>query len=254
MLHEPMSSHLRPFDRPGVGVFSQMPSKSQPAAHEKHQATLTKSDKVQQPCALGWFNPNDDYAQFAIQYINQLSRDELLEEFWKTDPFRCRYGELPDKLKPSRGRNDAFSFSHSFPKKMEGFRDWRHMNHTTTERDRRDYHRKLQSYSHTQTCELANKLAELHSVPQKHNRDLLKRPTKSDQLLSSLYMQLLSAIVVQSEHKERIAAERRVRQLEQELLQHKEHANTFTTYGVKRDAPDSDHLNGADNHAHRSKG
>ena len=171
-------------------------------------------DGVSWPRPMGWFDPNTDHARAAFKFVKHLSIDELHRAFYEVDGSRPLYGDQPIQKKASSTKGPE----------ANGHADLHHKQrqskptHKVNERSRRDRHSVLMSELHVRTPELAHLLGE-------EDQQLLdwkkagtsKGPGKYDQMFSDLYMHNLSAIVVQSEHNARRAAERRVEQLEQQL-------------------------------------
>ena len=171
-------------------------------------------DSISWPEPIGWFDPNTDSARAAFQFVEPLSTDERYSSFFKVDSSRPLYGDQPASKKGSSAKAVAVNEHVDLHHKKRQSKP----THKVNERARRDHHAELMSELHLRTPEVAHLLGE-------DDKQLLswkkagtsKGPGKYDQLFSDLYMHNLSAIVVQSEHNARKAAERRVEELERQL-------------------------------------
>ena len=166
------------------------------------------------PVLMGWFDPSAERAVTTIESVKGLDRDELLQTFFEVDSMRPLYGDIPTSKKTSPLKQNVTVGHRGVGNKVVQSKT----NHMESERDRRVLHFDFQSELHLRTPELAHQLAEKDLKMQEIKKSTSsKGPGKNDQFVSDIYMHHLSAIVVQSEHNGRIAAERRVEQLEQQL-------------------------------------
>ena len=186
-----------------------------------------------------WFDPTSRYAQVVQRRIQHLSTDELYAEFWRSDPDRPRYGveawkKEPTIPKPPKRQPSDWS-------KQDYSRKWRDYHHSQLEKERRDRHRVIQRTAHEMTCELANELAEHDgtAIPERRGpfKPPPKKPGKDQQLCANIYMQVLSARVVQSEHRSRKLAERQIHLLKAAL-----HDQLDSKLGTIRETDDEDQV------------
>ena len=150
--------------------------------------------------------------------VSHLSRDEMFAEFWKVKPNRLHYGSQPGKISKHHA---------SGARKLElGTQGQRHK---IAELFRKTRHRVCHRDLYIMTCQRARLLVEnddqcfMYRVSGGKNVGALhgskaasafKAPSKDDQLMASIYMQALSAIVVRSEHEGRIKVKRLAQELE----------------------------------------
>jgi hypothetical protein len=171
------------------------------------------------PVSMGWFDPTTQRAKATINHVKSWSPDELYHAFWVTDPLRCLYGDQTTVKKTSSSKSSSDPEHSAFTLKQQREQKSK-INHSANERNRRGRHFEYQWELHLQTPETAHRLAD-------HDKQLLslknsassKGPGKDDQFVSDIYMHLLSAVVVQNEHKIRTGLERKVEALEHENCQ-----------------------------------
>ena len=158
-----------------------------------------------------WFNFNSPIAQRVERAVSHLSRDGLYAEYWKATPNRLLYGSQQSRTK-----------KHT----IQGIKS----RHGAREAARRARHLHLQRSSHSMTNNISRSLSdddiyrplwalggERVRCTQGIGEASIKLPSKDDQLCSSLYMHVVSAFAVLSEHRGRREAEQRVEELERKL-------------------------------------
>ena len=165
-----------------------------------------------------WFRPHSRLAQRALDHVKDLSRDQLHNLYWQVDPDRALYGAASAVKAPTPAARPAGMPLTKWQQQQQ---------HKCVETERRDRARRCQHISHAGTCELANIMAEqgdvaecldLRSVVKPNKtKSSSKAPGKDDQLEASIAMQHLSGIVVRSEHAGRVAAERKVAELQERV-------------------------------------
>ena len=158
-----------------------------------------------------WFDFNSPIAQRVERAVSHLSRDGLYAEYWKATPNRLLYGSQQSRTK-----------THTIQgiKSRQGAR----------EAARRARHLYLQKCSHCMTNNISRSLSDddmcrslwayggerVRCTQGKREASTIL-PSKDDQLCSSLYMHVVSAFAVLSEHRGRKEAEQRVEELERKL-------------------------------------
>lgn len=171
-------------------------------------------DAVSWPRPMGWFDPTTDRARAAFKFVEHLSIDELYSALFEVDESRPIYGDQPVSKNASSTKGPATNEHADLHHKQRQSKP----THMVNERFRRDNHSVLMSELHFRTPEVAHLLGEEDQQLLRWKKaGTSKGPGKYDQMFSDLYMHDLSAIVVQSEHNARRAAERRVEKLEQQL-------------------------------------
>ena len=170
----------------------------------------------QAPSQQSWFQPESCLARRAFNHVKYLSIGQLYDLFWQIDPERPLYGAVSAVKAPIPAVRPASMSLNKWQQQQQ---------HKYVETERRDRARRCQNISHAGTCELANLMAgdvaeclgvRSVSKPTKA-KSSTKAPGKDDQLVASIAMQQLSGIVVRSEHAGRLAAERRVAELEDHI-------------------------------------
>ena len=183
--------------------------------YTEHASTLLLERGLSQH---SWFRPDSRLAQRAFDRVKDLGRDQLHDLYWKVDPDRALYGAASAVKAPTPAIRPAAMSTTKWQQQQQ---------HKCEETERRDRARRCQHISHAGTCELANFMAEQGDVAEcldlrsivkpSKTKSSSKAPGKDDQLEASIAMQQLSGIVVRSEHAGRVAAERRVAELEDRI-------------------------------------
>jgi len=180
-----------------------------------------EQDQPSGPTAEGWFNPSGNiYFEKLHEELKDASREDLYRIFWHR-PAREKYGENHVSTRPKPGDANGEDWETLSPQQRR--RKELQKKHQEVERRRRLIHRRFQRECDERCPQLAFELAREYIEDNPETRgQSSKGAGKYQQLVSAVFMNDLSAYVVQSEHEGRVLAEKQVeRQAEQldELLQ-----------------------------------
>ena len=199
---------LRPLSGNAGPIIDTEMSHTDNRLHVDELDAISSSSASDNDC---WFDFNSPIAERVKGAVSHLSRDDLYTEYWYASPNRLLYGSQRGKTK-----------THT----IQGIKS----KHGAREAARRARHLQLQKSSHSMTNNMSRNLSdddmqrplwalggERVRGTQGKGEASVKLPSKDDQLCASLYMHVVSALTVLSEHRGRREAEQRVEELERKL-------------------------------------